>query len=104
MKKLCISIITTVLSTMVFAQSTKLTIDRTLVCDDTKKIVNELMRGDYKEVPIWGGLDESTKFMVLANSNTGTWTIIQFTPGIACLLGAGDGSKLLTTDSKKQSM
>lgn len=104
MKKLCIAIITTVLSTLVSAQSTKFTIDKTLVCDDTKKIVTALIDGEFKEVPVWGGFDESTKFMVLANSKTGTWTIIQFTPGVGCLIGAGNGSKLLINDVKKQTM
>lgn len=101
MKKLFVAIIITLASTLVFSQSTKFTIDRTLSCDDTKKIVNELMNGEYKEVPIWGGVDESTKFMLLVNAKTGTWTFIQFTPGVGCLIGAGDKSKLLITDNKK---
>ena len=101
MKQLIAAAFAAIFITAAAAQSTKFTIDRTLVCDDTKKIVNELMNGEYKESPVWGGIDDKTKFMLLVNQSTGTWTIIQFTSGVGCLLGAGDGSKPLSTEKKK---
>lgn len=104
MKKLITIIFATLLTTVATAQSTSFKIEKTLVCDDTKKIVNELMNGDYKEVPIWGGVDETTKFMLLTNTKTGTWTLIQFTPGVGCVLGVGDESKTLNVDKKKLSL
>jgi hypothetical protein len=104
MKKLITILVATLLTTVATAQSTSFKIEKTLVCDDTKKIVNELMNGDYKEVPVWGGSEEKTKFMLLVNKETGTWTLIQFTPGVGCVLGVGDESKFLNIDKKKLSL
>lgn len=101
MKKLITGIIIALSTTFVLAQSTSFNIDRTLVCDDTKKIFNELMKGEYKESPLWGGVGEKTKFILLVNQSTGTWTIIQFTPGVGCILGSGEGSTLSSTEKKK---
>jgi hypothetical protein len=101
MKKLITAISATLLTTVALAQSTSFKIEKTLVCDDTKKIVNELMNGDYKEMPVWGGSEEKTKFMLLVNKESGTWTLIQFTPGVGCVLGVGDESKVLNLDKKK---
>ena len=70
-------------------------VDKEVFCDDTKKIVNALISNDYKESPQWMGQDDTSKYMLFANEKTGSWTIIQFNEQFACVLGVGDGHKLV---------
>lgn len=78
-----------------FACMAQIKVPKEVFCDETKKIVNALLSSEYKESPQWLGQDETSKYVLFANEKTGSWTIIQFNEQIACILGVGDGHKLV---------
>lgn len=99
MKKTLILLLT-LLSFYVLAEP--ITKNKRVICDDTTTLLNEMVNGEYKENPVWSGLDSETgtKYGVLMNSKTGTWTIIQFDETMACVLGVGEDAKSLMIGSK----
>ena len=71
-------------------------VEKTVICDKTQNVLDVIMNGRFKETPIWGGEDETSRYGLLVNRETGTWTIIQFNKDAACVLGTGDGSRSMT--------
>lgn len=65
------------------------TINKKIVCEDKSTVINLLVNGDYKELPFWIGVDESTKFAIFANDKTKSWTLIEYVDSIACIIGSG---------------
>ncbi len=65
-----------------------------IICDKVKTVV-EALDENYQEVPIWTGKDASdeTRYSLFINKQTKSWTFIQFTSEIACILGTGQDSK-----------
>lgn len=65
-----------------------------VICDKVKTII-EALNENYQEIPIWTGKDaaDETRYSLFINKQTRSWTFIQFTSEIACILGTGDGSK-----------
>jgi hypothetical protein len=94
MKKLLIICLLPILS---FAEQT---IDKPVVCDKTEKILSTLMGNKYQETPLWAGIDENSKYGLLTNRETGTWTFIQFNKEIACVLGVGESSRILNSGKR----
>ena len=95
MKKLLALILVVPLLTS--AQSSGPTaVEKTVVCDKTQNVLDVIMNGRFKETPIWGGEDETSRYGLLVNCETGTWTIIKFNKDTACVLGTGDGSRSMT--------
>lgn len=76
------------------------TVEKPVPCEKTETVINGLLNNDYKEQPIWIGVDDKSKYSIFANEKTGSWTIIQFNDKIACILGAGEGSKIIPTGLK----
>jgi len=68
--------------------------NKPVVCDNAQKIIKALGE-NYEEKPIWAGTGEGTKFSLFINKTTGSWTIIQFTTEVACILGVGSESKII---------
>jgi hypothetical protein len=68
-------------------------VEKTLICDKTQNVLDVIINGRFKETPIWGGEDETSRYGLLVNRETGTWTIIQFNKDAACVLGTGEGSR-----------
>jgi hypothetical protein len=64
-------------------------IEKPVVCSNLKTIV-ETISQDYQEQPTWRGNDASSKYIMFANDNTGSWTLIQYNDKIACVLGSGE--------------
>jgi hypothetical protein len=82
-----------VLSSVVMAQP--IIIQKPVTCTDTKTLLQGLTSSDYKETPVWLGVEpgaEVPKYSVFVNQQTKTWTIIQFNDIIACVLGTGTDS------------
>lgn len=77
------------------AHAQPVTVEKPVQCEKTETIINGLLSSDYKEQPIWVGKDEKSRYSVFANPKTGSWTLIQFNDKIACMLGAGEGSKII---------
>lgn len=70
-----------------------ITIEKTVVCDKTQNVLDVIINGRYQENPIWGGVDDDSRYGLLVNRETGTWTIIQFNKETACILGTGQSSR-----------
>ena len=104
MKKLIILIFAAFLITVAIAQSTAVETKKPVICDDSNTVYEELINGDFAEKPVWGGASENTKFVLLINKDTGTWTLIESNKTTSCLLGFGQGSLILDLGKKKQSL
>jgi hypothetical protein len=81
------------ISSLVAAQP--IIIQKPVTCVDAKTLLQGLMGSDYKETPVWLGVEpgaEVPKYSVFVNPQTKTWTIIQFNDTIACVLGTGTNS------------
>lgn len=66
-----------------------------VVCDDTRKVVSIIMER-YGEVPVWTARDGEgqSRYTLLSNSKTGSWTLLQYTAETACVLGVDTESTL----------
>lgn len=102
MKKLIILLFTALLITVAIAQSTQA--KKNVICDDTTTLFNELVNGEFIEKPVWGGQGENSKFVLLINKKTGTWTFIEVIKDRSCILGVGGGSVILDIEKKMQSL
>jgi len=72
------------------------TVDKPVYCDEPKKIISSLVGQEYQEVPVWMGMSESndSRYILMMNSTTKSWTIIQMNQQVACILGTGDRGQL----------
>ena len=82
------------------AQSTAIEINKKIVCDDTKSLLDTLLN-EYRESPVWAGTDDKSRYSLLINQETGTWTMIQFDKNTTCILGVGENSRLLNGSKPK---
>lgn len=67
--------------------------NKPVMCD-TLENVTSTMKDKFGEEAVWFGDDvqDSSKYVMLANFQTKTWTFVQFTKDWACVLGVGSGS------------
>lgn len=67
------------------------TANKPVLCGPSQKIFSYLSGPDVKEQPYWIGKTESneSRFALLINTKTQTWTLVEFNKDIACVLGAG---------------
>lgn len=77
--------------------------ERRFTCGKTQFVISALTR-NAQEKPIWSGTDpqSGTETMILQNTRTLTWTVIQYDQTMACVLHSGTGFRILT-DSFKES-
>jgi len=66
------------------------TLDKPVVCMPAKTLFSTLAQ-KYKEKLYWIGKTESedSKFALLVNTETNSWTIVEFNKDLACILGNG---------------
>ena len=67
-------------------------LQKTIGCISTEIMLKGLSGSDYKEKPIWMGIESDapmSKYSLFVNDDTKTWTLIQFDEKIACVLGTG---------------
>jgi hypothetical protein len=66
-------------------------VEKTVHCDESKTILSLLVGQEYQEVPIWMGMSESedSRYILMMNSTTKSWTIIQMNQQVACIVGTG---------------
>ena len=83
-------------STIVNAQ---VTIKKPVYCDSAAKIL-ETVATEYKEKPVWLGTQDRGLIMLLTNSTTKTWTLLEIYDEIACVLGTGSKFNLLSNFSE----
>ena len=91
--------LTSLLIGTVWAQP--ITTKKEVYCDKTDTIISILKGKDFEEVPIWlGKSDENTpNYSLFVNTETRSWTIIQFNNNLACVLGAGESYQIPTKKS-----
>ena len=81
------------LLTMIFAVTSVLaeprTINKPIVCEETRIVLSALLSSEYEELPIWIGNGENSRYSLFANEKTKSWTLIQYDEKIACILGVG---------------
>ena len=89
------------LTGLVFAQS--VTVQKPVECADTALLLQGLGSSNYKEKPIWWGIEPGatvSRYSLFMNEQTKTWTLIQFNEKIACVLGTGEASTQIFTGPK----
>ena len=67
-------------------------LQKNIGCLGTEVLLQALSGSDYKEKPIWIGIESDapmSKYSLFVNDDTKTWTLIQFDDTIACVLGIG---------------
>lgn len=74
------------------AVSQPVTVEKPVVCD-TPKTVIEALSGTHQEQPFWAGNDAQSQYVILVNEDTGSWSIVQFNDKIACILGTGNNHR-----------
>lgn len=64
-------------------------------CSSLVKIVSGLS-DKFGESPVWQGQDADSKttIMLFLNKKTGTWTLIEATSNLACILSTGKNGEL----------
>lgn len=93
MKNISVAFLFCLISSIVNAQAFQT--NKLVLCDDTKKLISALNE-NWNEKLVWAGNDSTDKsrYGLFVNSKTGSWTLLQLTPEIACIVGVGDNSKL----------
>ncbi len=71
------------------------TVQKPVFCSDVKSIIEFVSGGEFQEQPFWAGKDSKSRYIIMQNSKTKTWSIIQFNDEIACVIGAGDSGNLI---------
>jgi hypothetical protein len=71
--------------------------ERKFTCGETRFVISALTK-TAQEKPIWVGTDPETKTqtMILQNTRTLTWTVVQYDQTTACVLHSGTGFRILT--------
>jgi hypothetical protein len=67
-------------------------VEKPVLCSDLKTVI-EVASGEYQEEPTWRGSDSTSKFILMSNKKTGTWTFIQYNDKLACVIGTGENAK-----------
>jgi hypothetical protein len=75
-------------------------VEKKLLCSTTESVIKSLSGPDYKEKPIWAGTDGNDRYVITANKNTKTWTILQITDGFSCIIGTGRNQSLIPFKDK----
>lgn len=80
------------LPALVFAQQQQgpVKVDKPVLCASTELVIPEIYN-KYKEVPIWGSKLKDSKIALLVNTETETWTIVQWSGEAACVIETGTG-------------
>ena len=78
------------LPALVFAQQQQgpVRIDKPVVCASTQVVISTIYE-EYKEVPIWGSQLGDSKIALMVNTETQTWTIIQWNKDVGCVIETG---------------
>ena len=77
------------------AVAQSVTVQKPIECTDTATLLRGLSGSDYKEKPIWWGIEPGatvSRYSLFVNEETKSWTLIQFDDKIACVLGTGEAS------------
>jgi len=79
------------------------TVQKPVDCVNTETLFQGLIGSDYKEKPIWLGIQSDAplpKYSLFVNEQSKSWTLVQFDEKIACVLGTGEASTQIFTGPK----
>lgn len=94
MRKLAVAALFGLTTLLVHAQSFEA--DKPIVCSDLKSVIELVSGPEFEEQPFWSGQGEAgTKYVLMLNPSTGTWTMVQYDNKTACVLGTGLDGKML---------
>jgi len=85
------------------AVAQSVTVQKPVECADTATLLRGLSGSDYKEQPIWWGIEPgatASRYSLFVNEETKSWTLIQFDEKIACVLGTGENSTQIFSGPK----
>lgn len=69
---------------------------KTVLCGEPKTVFEAFQGSKFKEVVRWTGRDlrnEENTYVLLSNTKTRTFTLIEMNEKIACILGTGTNSR-----------
>jgi hypothetical protein len=68
-----------------------------ILCDNIKTLITGLTE-NYNEKPVWTARNpvDDTRFALFVNNKEGTWTLLQMTQEIACIIGVGQESSFIS--------
>jgi hypothetical protein len=72
------------------AYAQPVTVEKPIVCDTTEVVIETLTSKQYQEQPFWIGADKNSRYVMLVNEKTSTWSFVQLNENIACVLGTGE--------------
>jgi len=72
------------------AYAQPVTVEKPIVCDTPKIVIETLTGKQYEEQPFWIGADNNSRYVMLVNEKTSTWSFVQLNENIACVLGTGE--------------
>jgi hypothetical protein len=75
------------------AHAQPVTVEKPVLCDNTKTIIEAVSGGDNREQPFWVGKDLKSQYIMMVNEKTKNWTLVQYNKDIACIIAIGDGHK-----------
>ena len=89
MKKLALSLLLLPVIAVAEQPPEAVTVDKPVICVQTEVLMSTMEKSDYQEIPYWMGTDSNSYWGLVVNQKTGTWTMIQFTQDMGCIVGAG---------------
>jgi hypothetical protein len=69
------------------------TLNKPVVCDTTERVFRSLTE-TFKETIQWRGAspEQGTGIVLTVNLTTGSWTLIEYTTVMACIIAVGENS------------
>lgn len=94
MRQYIMAFLLCLISTVANAQA--FTTNKPVICDDSKTVI-AFLGERYGERLVWMANDaqDLSKFGLFVNEKTKSWTLLQFTTEVACVVGLGQNSKLI---------
>lgn len=94
MRTLALAFLFCLTSSIAYAQAFESS--KPVLCDNVQYIIRGLTE-NYNEKPVWTARNpvDDTRYALFVNDRKGTWTLLQMTTEIACIIGVGQESKFL---------
>ena len=92
MRTLAVASILFLTSLVANAQPNLIEVDKPVTCSDPKTVI-EGLSDQYQEQPFWSGRGRDSKYVLLVNSKTGSWSMIEYNDKVACIVGTGKSAR-----------
>ena len=68
--------------------------EKPVVCGKPELMFKELS-ATYGEKVFWAGQGEETTYLLWVNAKTNSWTLVQSTKALSCIIGTGNNNNFL---------